>query len=242
MITILILHTFLSIGRAAEVATPGGGGFSGADAASNLGTNMIGTSAIELSCLLSKADPNVSKADAMTTADGLQKALKLIRFPEGKFTRTSLLHFLAQSLAETGHLKYTEQLGNVSADKKGWGLIQVTGPANMKECCDCVNSCAPGEGDKIRSSPAATMGNGTSERTNAALLSLCWWRKNVTQNEAHAQISNTNDGTAARRMTEIVNAGGVGRKVTGGETNLAQRERYFQQLSSLDSGGSCRTI
>ena len=242
-ISIFILASGLSLPpvRAAEVALPSGSG-STTSTGPDSGTNMVGTSAAELSCLLTKADPAVKKENAQTTSEGIENALKKIKFTAGEMSRTGLMHFLSQVLAETGHLRTTEEKGAKSEKKKGWGLIQVTGDDNLKECSTCMDQCSPGDGRKVLSNKAASIGDAASDRTSAALISLCYWKKNVIQNRKHKRVADEKSPTASEEMTQIINAGGIGKKVTRGQDNLDERKKLFTELTSADGGGSCRKI
>jgi hypothetical protein len=207
--------------------------------------NTIGTSPREIQCLL-MSDKSVRASDAMKTATDLSKAIKMMRFPPGTFTRMALLHFLSQIIKESDRLKTMEQRGVPAnkQNKKGWGFLMVTGPENLEDSSKCASQCV--QDDDLRnktdmlSDLEGTVGNGADDRVMAGLISLCWWKTNMIDNVDHNILSSQGTQEASEKITQIVNAGAIGKKVTDGKKNLKERKKIFQNLLDMDQAGTCR--
>ncbi|HWU44489.1 MAG TPA: hypothetical protein VN132_13655, partial [Bdellovibrio sp.] len=126
-----------------------------------------------------------------------------------------------------------------SADKTGYGLIQVTGPDNLKQAQECMNRIQPGFGNGVASNPKATLGD-PGNLLKPALASFCWWEKNIVQNDKHVEISKSPTEEDEKKIHEIVNTGHIGGKVTGGVQQVKERQTTFTQLKEGER--QCRQL
>lgn len=182
-------------------------------------------SAGQISCTLKKAGINPQQAEE--SGEALFQALKEMNFPSSRFDKTSLLHFLAQIKDESGAGAALIQQGNVSASKRGFGAIQVTGPDNLAAASKCMNRVDPPSGNGVANNPAGTLGASTYK---SMLGSLCWWEMNFVANEKRAQISMRTDAQAVDDVHEIVNGGHVGAQTTGGKAEELKRQASFTKI------------
>lgn len=187
----------------------------------------------KLECLLKAAD--VKEEVARDTAKGLKEALKTIKFSRDKFSDVALKHFVAQITSESGGGAILTEKAPKSADKTGYGLIQVTGSANLEDAKRCINELDPPKGNTVTSNPEQALGNGAKDKYLPALASLCWWKKNIVENNQHLSYSQKDGDTDAVAISQIVNTGHVGGEMTGGSANSDKRNEIFKKLK----GASC---
>ena len=193
-------------------------------------------SAAELMCHIKKG-ANIPDRLAQETAENITNALKMIKFPPGKFTRISLLHFMAQVIKESSGGRFMTELRPRSRNNTGYGYIQVTGRANLRQAEQCINRIQPGLGVGIASNPEAKLGRHAPNKQLAALASLCWWDANIVKNDRHNRFALGNRETDAQRISEIVNTGRIGGRMTGGFRNAVERGKVF--LRMLRGGRQC---
>lgn len=215
----------------------GSGSDSGFSISSGIGGATETMRASEIKCLLEKV--KVPSDQAQKTAEAMAQALQMIKFPSSRFTRISLLHFIAQIKSESQAGGELIEKGARSPSKTGYGLIQVTGPDNLKQAQDCMNRVQPGFGNGVASNPKATLGN-PSNLLKPALASFCWWEKNIVQNDEHDEISKSPTEDDEKKIHEIVNTGHIGGKVTGGAQQVKERQSTFTQLKEGER--QCRQI
>lgn len=187
--------------------------------------------ASEIKCLLEKV--KVPSAQAQKTAEAMAQALQMIKFPSDKFTRISLYHFIAQIKSESDAGGLLIEKAPKSADKTGYGLIQVTGPDNLQQAQKCMNEIQAGLGNGVASNPAKTLGN-KNDLLKPALASFCWWKKNIVENAKHVEISKGPTEEHEKQIHEIVNTGHIGGKVTGGATQVKERQTTFTQVKEAE--------
>lgn len=191
--------------------------------------------ASEISCILRAGG---AKGDVNATGRAVYDAVRAMKFPSGRFNRTSLIHYLAQITAESGGCAQRTQLGsNIPAHKMGYGCIQVTGPSNLARASKCMNEVDSPAGNNVARDPQNTIGMGGS-LYKANLASLCWWRENMVKNASRAEITKASSDKAAYDVHQIVNTGEVGGAVTGGRDGLAQRAATFRKMYRAEQ--SCR--
>lgn len=210
-------------------------GSSDAGSASSSGSSGDVMSTGEVKCLLEKI--GVDSHMAESTATNVTEALKLMKFDSAEFTRTSLLHFLAQIHAESTSGKNMTEKAPKSASRTGFGYIQVTGKRNLRSAEQCMNEVSPGSGTGVSTSPNDTIG-ANGDPLKAALASLCWWRTNIVDNDRHVQISKDSSRSSDKMITEIVNAGHIGGRVTRGAQNISERQDTFSELQAGET--QCR--
>jgi hypothetical protein len=195
-------------------------------------------SAAEVKCMLNKI--GIKDPTAQKTAEDLTEAAKVMKLPPQKFNRTSFMHLLAQIKAESDGGSVMTEKAPKSADKTGYGYIQVTGAANLRDAEKCINEVAPGKGNGIASNPEGTLGKSAPDKFLAALASFCWWKKNMVDNDKHNQLTLTATAEADHHVSEVVNTGHIGGQMTGGFQNAVNRGNTFTQLQ--DGERSCRQI
>ena len=178
----------------------------------------------EIMCLLRAI--KVTEKDARAAAEAFARALNSLKLSSRHFNRTSLMHLLAQSYKESAQFSTLIQKGKVPASKRGYGYIQVTGSENRKEAAQCMAEADPGSEKNVYEFPAITIGRMAYQ---AALASLCWWKRNIIENP-HFPLALTPDTNAAQKLTHLVNAGEINKRITGGEANARERAQIFKKL------------
>lgn len=213
-----ILITLASLPALADfVVNPYGGIPIGTGADAPGGT--YSPSVAKIKCLLQKAQIPANTVDK--SAQGLAQALQQIKLSTDQFNDTSLCHYVAQIKAESdGGAQNTEAGGG-----GGTGAIQVTGSSNKAQADQCAEQADPSVG-----SNAISQAGGQNEDASH-LVSLCWWKQNFCDNEAHNQYTMQPSPEADKHVSSIVNTGhdGTGTGMTGGQANADKRSQTFQQ-------------
>jgi predicted chitinase len=211
--------------HADRVADPSSSGYTIEDINRSLHSQPI-VSAKELTCALEKV--KVDPAVAQRTAEGCTQALRDINFPADKFNLPSLLNFLAQSSAESNYGANLTQDGLQAYDKKGYGVIQVTGIDNLRACKKCMNEITSNLGEGVDNNPETIIGDSSKDSYKSCLCSLCWWKENMINNEEHNRV--TLDLNHTKEVTQCVNGGGIGHKITDGDANVAKRQKALTEI------------
>ncbi len=191
----------------------------------------------KVSCMLQHT--RVKKEQADETAYAVVKAAAKMGLPSDKFSFVSLMHFLAQIRAESAAGANTIEDNPKSSSVRGYGFIQVTGPANLLMVSKCMNEIDPGSGNNVVSSPATTIGK---DPYLGALSSLCWWKRNIAENNKHCEISKDTSVNSCINIHKIVNTGSMNSKVqvTGGNAEEQRRVQHFNQL--MQGEKQCRDL
>lgn len=215
----------------------GGGGNSGY---SSSGGNSDGSPMTddEITCLLKKVDvkDNVAKETGVAIKDALNK----LKFDSSKFTRASLMQFLAQIKAESAGGSVMTEKAPKSADKTGYGLIQVTGKDNLQQAEKCAAEAGISECRGMASNPEGKLGQSAPNKFCAAVASFCWWKANMLKNEERIAINKSMMEEDSRKISQIVNTGDIKgeHKMTGGVQNANAREGHFSKIKNGEN--SCR--
>ena len=134
---------------------------------------------------------------------------------------------MAQTKAESDCGQQNTQQGAVSQNKKGFGMIQVTGEANLANAQACMNQAAPGQCAGALQNPEAVCGQRCKKSTvpclSVALLGKC---TNI--------ISNQKNDDASNRWPESVQQ--ITKVVTGAQTALQARQDAFNKIQ----GAGCQ--
>lgn len=223
-----MIAMFFTIAANSENIAPGAP--SGWTASANA-TLKIDTFSVEpsvVTCLLQKG--GVDLAHSTKFGKAIAEAISKIGFQRSEFNNSSLIHFLTQGIAESGGGRHLTQLGDFPIEKRGFGWIQVTGPYNLGVAQACMNKCPPpGLGKGVTTNPEMCIGN-SGDPMKSVLASLCWWDNSIVNVEKHRVISIKPSIESAVSIHQIVNAGGVGKPVTGGRDAVQNRLSIFRKI------------
>ena len=167
----------------------------------------------------------IKKAAPYATAENIEKYEPLLKYlmeRHGIDTPLRQRHFLAQLLHESGQFRYVREIASGSAYEgrkdlgnthtgdgvkfKGRGLIQLTGRSNYQRASQALFG-----DERLTATPEIV------EQSVWAVAVSCWfWETNKLNEWADRD--------------DIV---GVTRRINGGTTGLAERQKYYANLTDI---------